>query len=208
MGYISHCNVNMIYINYFRDFNSYRYDDLKDILFLNEYRLSVIRDILKQVRENFLLLVGKIEKEGEILKEYLGKNFPRREVVFLSGRDKIEYREYWRKEMQKRKDIILIAMYQIYQEGINIPSLKYLIFAAPFKSKIRVIQSVGRTTRKFQNKITGSEVFDIVDNTKYFRDQGTKRYKHYQKEKFNVREININENQEISKDLFDEGVFK
>lgn len=210
LGYISKINVNMIYINYNQSYSTYGYDDLKDILFQNRFRLNLIKEILKIERENFLILVGKVEKEGEVLQSFLKEQFPMREVVFISGKDDIKEREYWRSEMQKRKNIVLIATVQLFQEGVNIQSLKYLIMAAPFKSKIRNIQSIGRTSRKFQNKIDGAEIFDIVDNTKYFREHGTKRYKDYMKENFSVKEINIYEGQEIDGKLLcgDKNVIK
>lgn len=196
-GYISKCNVNMIYINYNNYYESYTYNDLKDILFNDEFRLEVIKEILKLDRENYLVLVGKVEKEGEVLKKYLEKLFPTRDVVFLSGKDDINEREHWRNEMSRRKNIILIGTFPLFQEGVNFPSLKYIIFAAPYKSKIRIIQSIGRSTRKFKNKIYGSYIFDIVDKTKYFNDHGNKRHKHYMKEGFTVREIELNKGDNI-----------
>jgi len=74
----------------------------------------------------------------------------------------------------------------IFQQGINIPNLKYIILASPFKSKIRVLQSVGRALRKHSDKKNGAYIFDIHDHTNYFGKHGDIRYKHYRHEKFNV----------------------
>jgi superfamily II DNA or RNA helicase len=149
-----------------------------------------------------LLLVGKVEKEGVVLKEYFDAHKARgnidKEVVFLSGKTSTdEEREFWRQEAMERKDLIVIATYGIFQLGINIPPLKYLVLAAPFKSKIRVLQSIGRTLRKHTEKVSGAQIFDLVDITKYFEDHGLKRLRHYYSEKFDVKEYVLKEGDEI-----------
>lgn len=77
--------------------------------------------------------------------------------------------------------------------GVNIPSLKYVILASPFKSKIRVLQSIGRSLRKHADKLDGAYVFDIFDNCKYLRDHGIKRERHYISEGFKVEDIPLEE---------------
>ena len=144
--------------------------------------------------DTVLLLVGKVEKEGVFLRDYFKNQNLNKEVVFLSGKTSTdEEREFWRKEATKRKDLIIIATYGIFQLGINIPPLKYLVLVSPFKSKIRVLQSIGRALRKHSEKVHGAQIFDIVDTTKYFEDHGIRRLRHYYSEKFNVREFILNE---------------
>lgn len=192
-GYISKCNVKFVGIHYKRNFKG-TYDEIKDIVFRNGFRLDVIREIIKSVDKNILILVHRVEKEGILLKQFLEKNpIDDREIVFLYGKSKVEDREYWRKECEKRNDIILIATYGIFQMGINIPSLKYVILGSPFKSKIRVLQSIGRSLRKHSDKLDGAYIFDIFDNCKYLRDHGIKRERHYIAEGFKVEDIILEE---------------
>lgn len=192
MGYLSKCTVNVIDINYTNEYDG-SFDDVKDSIFTNEYRLNLVSSIARNVDGNLLVLVGKVEKEGKILEDFLNTTNPDKEIVFLSGKDKADVREYWRKECEKRNDIILICTYGIFQQGINIPSLKYLLLAAPFKSKIRVLQSIGRTLRRHITKDKGAQVFDIIDNVKYFDKQGTIRYRYYENESFNINETELHE---------------
>ena len=91
--------------------------------------------------------------------------------------------------MMTQKNIALIATYGIFQQGINIPNLKYLVLAASFKSKIRVLQSIGRTLRKHEDKKEGSFIFDFIDNVKYLGKHGSKRIVFYESEGFDVKEF-------------------
>jgi len=198
-GYVAKCNVNVIDINYLQDFEGY-YDDVKDAVFQNGFRLRVIFQLVKKLEKkgNILILVGKVKKEGEFLENYIReKDKKGREIVFLSGRDDAKVRNYWRKECDKRKGIILIATYGILQVGVNIPSLKYIIMAAPFKSKIRVLQSIGRALRQHAEKVDGAQIYDITDETKYFADHGIKRLRHYHAESFNISEFFFEEGEKI-----------
>ena len=204
MGHIAKCSVNVLNIEYENAKTRFDgdYNDVKDILFTNNYRLDVLRHLVQGLDATVLLLVGKVEKEGVILKEYFEAHKARgnidKEVVFLSGKTSTdEEREFWRLEASKRKDLIVIATYGIFQLGINIPPLKYLVLAAPFKSKIRVLQSIGRTLRKHTEKVSGAQIFDLVDVTKYFEDHGLKRLRHYYSEKFEVNEYMLKEGDDI-----------
>jgi superfamily II DNA or RNA helicase len=200
-GYIAKCNVNMLYINYNTGYNGF-YDDIKDNLFRNPYRLEVLDNIIRMLENkgNALILVGKVEKEGEFLEEYLKTSKNEKKLAFLSGKDDVSRREKWRRRCNYGKGICLIATYGIFQAGINIPSLKYIIMASPFKSKIRVLQSIGRSLRKHASKANGAQIFDLVDETKYFSDHGSKRLRYYNSEKFDVNEILLEEGNPIQID--------
>jgi superfamily II DNA or RNA helicase len=74
---------------------------------------------------------------------------------------------------------------------VNIPSLKYIVLASPFKSKIRVLQSVGRALRKHIDKVNGAIIYDIVDDCKYLDDHGEKRMRYYASEGHTINERTI-----------------
>jgi len=193
LGYVSKCTIKQIHlkynINYGRDYNT-----IRDNVFLNPFRMSVIKGLVKKTDNSMLILVDRIEKEGVLLESYLKEQLPNKTVVFLSGKDKSNVRDDWRKDMNDRKDIICIATYPIFQQGVNIPSLREIVLASSTKSFIRVIQSLGRTLRKHVSKdLGGAVLWDIVDDVKHLQDHGNKRYKHYIKEKHNVEEVTLRE---------------
>ena len=194
-GYIAKCTVKVINIEYQNQFEG-DYNEVKDFVFTNDYRLNVIKSIVNSLDHNVLILVGKVEKEGDYLKDWL-KGVTKREIVFLSGKDNVEEREKWRKRCMKRKDIILIATYGIFAQGINIPNLKYIVFGSPFMSKIRVLQSIGRALRKHANKKEGAIIFDIHDHTKYLNKHGNVRFRYYGSEGFETEEILLEEGNRI-----------
>jgi superfamily II DNA or RNA helicase len=196
-GFISKCNVNVLNLEYKGERHEGTYDEVKDEVFTNEFRLSIINKLVDSLDHNTLLLVGKVEKEGDYLKDNLNTN---KEVVFLSGRDSVELREEWRGKMADRKDVALIATYGIFQQGINIPNLKYIILASPFKSKIRVLQSIGRALRSHADKENGAYIFDLHDHTTFFEKHGDIRYRYYDSEKFHISEYLFEEGDTIDID--------
>ena len=198
-GYISKAVIHMMNIEY-REKWSGDYHELRDAIFQNEFRLKLIKALSNDLNHNVLILVDKVEKEGDFLKDYL-KDI-NKEVVFLSGRDKVEVREHWRKACMERKDIALIATYGIFQLGVNIPNLKNIILASPFKAKIWVLQSIGRALRQHADKLdSGAQIFDIHDHIKFFEKYGDIRLRHYDSEGFEVHEHVYHEGTVISYDV-------
>lgn len=182
--FISRCNVKVIEMDY-NDIISSSYNGIKDEIFNKEKRLKLIEKIIKNVDDNILLLVSQIS-EGKKLEKLVHRKCKNKIGVFLSGKDNIDLREEWRQKIIKSKNIAVIATFQIYQEGVNIPNLKYLIPVSSTKSKIRIIQSIGRVLRLFKNKKDGGVVFDIHDNVKYLKSHGNNRIKYYEEEGFNI----------------------
>lgn len=194
LGYVAECKINMMHINYKQKPPSKAtYNEVKDYVFNNTFRQGVIKNIIRKTDGNILLLVGKVEGEGEVLKYILEQDstLGDYEIEFLSGRDSAAEREKWRKYMDTTKNTILIATYGIFQQGINIKSLSNLILASPFKSKIRVLQSIGRTLRLHADKTNGASIWDICDNVKHLDKHSEVRMKHYSMEGFEVEEHNL-----------------
>ena len=73
--------------------------------------------------------------------------------------------------------------------GVNIKNLQYLIFAHPYKAKVRNLQSIGRVLR-LDDKNNKAVLYDIIDDLHYKKHQnyGLKHWKErlniYLKEKF------------------------
>ena len=57
--------------------------------------------------------------------------------------------------MEKEKNVVLIATYGIFSTGINIKALNNILLISSSKSKIRVLQSIGRSLRLHENKKDG-----------------------------------------------------
>jgi superfamily II DNA or RNA helicase len=190
-GFISKCNIKAIQISYPDGTMHNDYKGIKEEVFHNRRRLNIIGDIVNSVNDNILLLVSYIA-EGDKLIKLLNRH-TKKEVIFLSGKDKTEIREEWRKKMIKKDNIALVATYGIFQQGINIPNLKYAMLASPNKSKIRTLQSVGRTLRLHENKVDGAIIFDLMDDVKFLGKHGKKRIEYYETEGFDIEYIDVYE---------------
>ena len=92
--------------------------------------------------------------------------------------------------MEREEGCVIIASYGTLSTGINIKNLHNIVFASPSKSKIRVLQSIGRVLRTSSTKFNAT-LFDIADDLSYKnRDNYTLRHfkeriNTYSKEKFN-----------------------
>lgn len=87
---------------------------------------------------------------------------------------------------------IIVASYNCFSTGINIKNLHTIIFAAPSKSQVRVLQSIGRGLRKSDNGV-GTVVYDVCDNfswkkkKNYTLNHGVERLNIYDKEGFDYK---------------------
>lgn len=186
-GYISKCNVKRIIIEY-NNIESKTYQSIKEEIFNKQKRFKLIEKVISETNDNILLLVSKID-EGEKLEKLVNRKIKNKTAIFLSGRDKVNIREEWRQRMMKEKNIVIIATYGIFECGVNIPNLKYLVLASPIKSKIRTLQSIGRSLRLHETKQKdGAIIYDIVDEVKYLSKHAKKRLEYYESEGFNVEE--------------------
>ena len=87
-------------------------------------------------------------------------------AFLVFGQTDIETREKVRKLAEEHNNIIIIASLGVYAQGVNIKNLHDIIFAEPFKSKIKVLQSIGRGLRKHHSKDIAT-LWDISDYLKH-----------------------------------------
>ena len=132
----------------------------------NEKRNNFISDLLLHLNGNSLCLFQLVEKHGKILYEQVKNLAKDRKVFFVYGKTDTDTREDIRSIVENEKDAIIIASYGTFSTGINIRNLHNIVFASPSKSKIRVLQSIGRGLRATKSKM-GVLVFDIADDISY-----------------------------------------
>lgn len=147
-----------------------KYDYQKEIDFIvsHDKRNNFLVDIALSQPKNTLLLFNLVDKHGEILFELAKKKAEKmgKKVYFISGDVKAEQREIIRQTMEKEDNIVLFASFGTLAVGVNIKNLHYIIFAHPYKARIRTLQSIGRTLRKLSGKDKAT-LIDICDNLTY-----------------------------------------
>jgi len=101
--------------------------------------------------------------------KYMAKEFNIRGIksIFLSGSDKVNTREQFTKELESddSDSLQVIFSVDIFNEGIDIPSVNTVMMLRPTSSPIIFIQQLGRGLRKFKNKEYVT-VLDFIGNYK------------------------------------------
>jgi superfamily II DNA or RNA helicase len=117
-------------------------------------------------------------------------------VFFIHGGTDVDQRENARKISETIDNGIIIASYGTFSTGVNIRRLNNIVFSSPSKSRVRVLQSIGRQLRKSIHKST-ARLYDIVDDLSWKKYQNHtlrhffERRKIYDAEKFNYKVISI-----------------
>ena len=74
----------------------------------------------------------------------------------------------------------IFATYQLAKEGLDVPNLRYVVFATPEKDETTIIQASGRVGRKALGKDCGV-VIDFVDAFGMYKGWWKKRLSVYKK---------------------------
>jgi superfamily II DNA or RNA helicase len=141
-------------------------------LVTNSARNKFIVDLCRNIPGNTLCLFQLVEKHGKILYDQVmdavssWDSVENRKVFFVYGGTDTGTRESIRSIVENEKKSIIIASYGTFSTGINIRNINNIVFASPSKSKIRVLQSIGRGLRISENK-NSILVFDIADDISY-----------------------------------------
>tara|TARA_B110000858_G_scaffold195494_1_gene252046 strand:- start:730 stop:2181 length:1452 start_codon:yes stop_codon:yes gene_type:complete len=173
-----------------------KYPDEVDFLVRNEARNKFIRNLALSLKGNTLLLFNFVEKHGKPLhqsiKHSIDKSVDKRPLYYVSGEVSGSDREDIRHIVEQQDNAIIVASFGTFSTGINIKQLNNIIFASPSKSRIRVMQSIGRGLRKSETK-TEATLFDIADNltwkskSNFTINHFAERLKMYNDEKFEYK---------------------
>ena len=108
----------------------------------------------------------------------------RRNAICLSALGNSKAAKTMRKEaLRKLNDgevDVVLATYQLAKEGLDVPNLRYVVFATPEKDETTVMQAAGRVGRKADGKDFGT-VIDFVDDFGMLKGWAKKRKGYYKK---------------------------
>jgi len=170
-------------------------DEIKWIV-SNEKRNNFISTMAKNLSGNTLVLFQFVESHGKKLHNMIDEITEDREVFFVYGKTDVEQREQVRHITENESNAIIVASYGTFSTGISIRNLKNIIFASPSKSRIRVLQSIGRQLRKSEKKDL-ARLYDIGDDlswksyTNHTLKHFNERIKIYKAEGFDFKLVNI-----------------
>jgi len=136
-----------------------------DYIYGLESRNDFIKKMVSQLDKNALVLFTKIEKHGEPLKKILS-TIPKKRLIYIVGGTEVSEREMSRAVAEKRDDVIILASYGVFSTGVNVKNIHFILFASGYKSRIKVLQSIGRGLRKHKDKVD-LVLYDIVDDMSF-----------------------------------------
>ena len=169
------------------------YHDEIDHMVGIQQRNDFIKNLAATRKGNTLILFNLVEKHGKPMYDHIQSCLGKSHHVFLvyGGTEK-DQREKVRKLVEQHDNVIILASYGLFSTGVNMVNLSTVILAAPSKSRVRVLQSIGRGLRKSKSK-TKVDIIDIADDfrgdkksenfaIKHFRE----RYEMYSQGKFDT----------------------
>lgn len=156
-----------------------------------EERNEFIMKMVNKLPGNTLVLFDRVDDHGKKLYErHLAE---KREKVFLiAGEVNPSEREKIRNMVEGIDGATIWASAQTMSTGVSIKNLHNLVFISSSKSKIRILQSVGRLLRLHDSKSL-AHVIDLTDDlsfegkTNYAVGHAQQRAIYYMKEKWQVK---------------------
>ena len=143
------------------------YQQEMEFLSTNMKRNQFIRSLVCATDGNILVLAQYIEKQliplTKMVVDHCGE---KRTVHLIYGATPTDDREKVRQLVEKDDNAVIMASYGTFSTGVNIKRIHAIIFASPYKSQIKVLQSIGRGLRVAEDK-QELELFDIADDLCY-----------------------------------------
>ena len=194
---VSQMSIKLLQFNYNdidrKTVSGLNYQEELKFLIEHQRRNEIIAKMGATLPGNTLIVFSRLD-HGKSILELVGE--PEDKMVFyVAGETDKDTREMTRQLVESNNSLI-IASLGVFSTGINIKNLHNLIFAHPTKSKIKVLQSIGRVLRKAEDG-KPAIVYDIIDDLKHkTRDNfalrhAAERFKHYTDEKFDYKIITI-----------------
>ena len=171
------------------------YQDELAFLFAHEKRNEFIKKLALSLKGNTLIIFSRVQDHGVPLYESL-KTMTDLPVYTVHGGVDGDEREDIRKIVNSHENSITVASAGTFSTGVNIPNLNNIIFASPSKSRVRVMQSIGRGLRKSDMK-NNCTLFDIADDLSYKKWKNytllhfVERIKMYIAEQFEFKQHNV-----------------
>lgn len=146
-----------------RVFSSVKYHEEIEFITKHQKRNEFIASLALQLEGNTLIMYRMIEHGKAIYDIVDSKAHKKRKIFLVNGGTPADDREALRKVVEKEKDSISVVSIGTFAEGVNIKNINNIIFASPSKSKVKVLQSIGRGLRVGEDG-RGTLLFDIADD--------------------------------------------
>lgn len=159
----------------------------REVIATNRRRNELIASILERAAKPCICFIEQMDQMVELVKlarKRLGKD----QVQYVWGESSPEERAMAQSRARGEFTDVTVASV-VWQEGINIPNLGSIVIASANKAVIRIVQRLGRGTRKTDGK-DSFELWDVLDqDIEIFYRQARERKRIYQKRGYPIRVI-------------------
>ena len=160
-GFLAKLSVEVLTLKHqYKKFDTY--NDELEYLGECEGRNRFISKLACSLEGNVLILFTRVDGHGVPLNDMI-EGMTDRPVHMIHGNVDINVREEVRTIAEKSDNNIILGSYGTMSTGVNIKKLHHVIFASPSKSRVRVLQSIGRGLRKGKGK-DACILYDIADD--------------------------------------------
>jgi superfamily II DNA or RNA helicase len=136
------------------------YQEEVDFLVNYQKRTEFIKNLALSLKGNKLVFF-RLTDHGQLIYDSLKDQT---NAFYIDG--SVKDRESIRKAIEEEENAILVASLGTTSTGVSINRLHHMIAASPSKSKIKVLQSIGRMLRQHDEK-THAVLYDIIDDLSY-----------------------------------------
>lgn len=196
-GILAQLKLTVLALNYTKEHLSKKIgtDYQSEVEFIEQSieRRDFLARLALNLEGNTLFLFAHVQNHAKPFYEYLLEQKDHgKEIYLFTGGVDVEDREEIRRLINEKSNMIIIASYSVASTGVNMVGLNNMVLASPTKSKIRVLQSIGRALRVSKTK-KHANVYDIVDVLSHTRKKSfaakhfEERLNQYTKEGFDVR---------------------
>lgn len=147
------------------------HDEMKFIIG-HEKRNRILVELAKSLQGNALMMFFYVDDHGKVLYDLCVDLVSDKKVHYVDGSVDGEDRESIRAAFEIDDLNLGITSYKTFSTGITISNLVHIILCSPSKSRVRVLQTIGRALGLHENKIK-AVVWDCIDDLEY---QGEKNY--------------------------------
>lgn len=196
-GHVADIKIKCIRLKYAdevcKDLRGKTYQEEVEFLVNHEARAKFIRNLILSLKGNKLVFF-RMKDHGRLIYNSIKEEVDAG-VFYIDGDVSVEERELIRSSIESESDCVLVASLGTTSTGVSIKKLHHMIAASPSKSKIKVLQSIGRMLRQHKTK-EYAVLYDIVDDLSikshknYTLKHFEERVKIYNQEKFDYKVYN------------------
>jgi superfamily II DNA or RNA helicase len=180
--------INGILLDYNKNitFNTYQ----EEIAYITNHKVrAYFVAMLAHIQKNNTIILFNQIHHGELIYDEC-KKITDKPIYWISGKTDGEERERIRHLIENDTNSILIGGVSVIGTGFSVKNIHNMILAHPGKSRIRTLQSIGRSLRKLDSKEQAT-IYDIADKFKYGKSHLKARTLHYKGENFNFNIRNV-----------------